>query len=620
MTSTRTSAGSARSSLCSKRGSQMFRYVGLAWEASQPLSSSRARQLGLALQERPGWTAALDRPGLQVLTSGTKPGINSAYSLQADQGVVLGRLFRRRDLGSPTATDVPLTNEEAERISQGGGTALVRDFWGRYVAFLQTASGSTRVLRDPSGTLPCFLIHHQGVAIVFSWLEDVLEMLAQSEPIRVNWDALAASILFGAVGGRETALEGITQLLPGEALDTGTGKSALLWDPVKIASSPSEFNEPHAADLLREAVRSCTRSWAACYDTILLRLSGGVDSSILLSCLAPAGTPSDVICVNYHSHGSDSDERVYARLAAARAGRDLVERERDPDFRIDRVLTIARTPGPIPYIGWMNARADAALAAAHSAGAIFTGAGGDALFFEFPRWWPAADYLSLRGLDVGFAAAVMDAARLGKVSVWSAVALAVSERLRPNLSARNLAGHTAFLSQGVLDYHVQRERFVHPSLLLGNALPTGKHAQTAALMHPLGYYDPFEQAAAPERVNPLFSQPLVELCLRLPTYVMTQGGRGRALARRAFAPDLPPQITNRRSKGGMEEHITAVLRNNLDVARAMLIDGELVRRGLLDRAKLVEVLSGKPTALAGPISQIHALIGIEAWLTRWPPR
>lgn len=67
----------------------------------------------------------------------------------------------------------------------------------------------------------------------------------------------------------------------------------------------------------------------------------------------------------------------------------------------------------------------------------------------------------------------------------------------------------------------------------------------------------------------------------------------------------------------MEEHIKEVLLSNLDFARGMLLDGELARRGMLDRAKVEELLSGRPTALAGPVSQIHALIGVEAWLARW---
>ena len=598
----------------------MFRYIALDWDDSQPASSALASYLGSAWQALPDWDAALFQPGLHVLTTGSKPGVNEASPLQEGRGVVLGKLFRRSDLDSPPGRYPPLEGQDTANIMEGVGRALVSDFWGRYVAFFKTKSGSTCVLRDPSGTLPCFRIRQDGVSIVFSWLEDALQMLGRLEhvqPRTVNWDAMTAQLLRGSLIGRETALEGVSQVLPGEALDLRHENSSLPWSAVEIARTPALHNAVEATQMLGRTVRSCTRAWAACYDTLLLRLSGGVDSSILLSCLAPGRTPADVICVNYHSPGSDSDEREYARLTAVRVGRDLLERERDTDFRIDRVLRIARMPDPVPYIGWMNAGTDARLASAYGASAMFTGAGGDPLFYEFPRWWPLADYLRKAGLNMGFFAAAMDAARLGKVSVWRAIALAIRERVSADLAARAPMGYAGLLSPGILHDGVHGPRFVHPALLDANDLPIGKYLQTVALMHPMGYYDPFEQDMAAELVNPLFSQPLVELCLRLPTYVLADGGRGRALARRAFASDLPPQIARRRSKGGMEEHIQAILNTNLEFVRSMLLDGELASRGLLDRGMVEELLSGRPTALVGHISQIHGLVAAEAWLTRW---
>lgn len=595
----------------------MLRYVGLAWDDTQPTTSIRARQLAAGLEKRPGWNTALVNSGLQLYTTGTRPGINGVYPLPGEQGVVLGRLFRRLDLRSPLAADVALTRTESEQIVQSNGRALVRDFWGRYIALFETADGSTCVLRDPSGTLPCFRIRHEGVTIVFSWLEDVLEMLSDIDAPRVNWDAVAAFILLGALGGRETALEGVSQVLAGEALDLRNDTSTLPWSAVDIARSPTGHSAAEAEALLRETVRSCNRSWAACYETILFRLSGGVDSSILLSCLAPGATPADVLCINYHSPGSNSDEREYARLAAGRVGRDLIERERNPDFRIECVSRVARMPVPVSYIGWMNARTDARLASAHSAAALFTGAGGDPVFFEFRRWWPAADYLQVKGWDRSFASAAMDAARLGRVSVWKAVALAAAEQVWPRVVARESSNPSGgFFGEALRSRKLQQERFVHPHLL-GACLPPGKHMQTASLMYPLGYYDPFEQARAPELVNPLLSQPLVELCLGLPTYLLTQGGHGRALARRAFASELPSRIATRRSKGGMEEHLKEVLNSNLDFARGVLMDGELVRRGLLDGGTIEDALSDKPTTLPGSLGHIHTFIGIELWLARW---
>jgi len=595
----------------------MFRYVGLVWDDTQPTTALMAHQLAQSLKNRPGWNAALHRGGVRVYATGIRPGANGVHPLAGDRGVVLGKLFRRRDLRSSPAGDVVLTVPEGDEIVQSTGRALVQKFWGRYVAFLSNEGGSACVLRDPSGTLPCFRVRHQGVVIVFSWLEDVLEMLPAIDAPRVNWEAVSAFLLLGALGGRETTLDGVSQVLAGELIDLRNDASTLLWRAVDIARSPTAPRADEARLLLRETVRACARSWAGCYETILLRLSGGVDSSILLSCLGPDAIPADVLCLNYHSPGSNSDEREYARLAAARAGRDLIERERNREFRIERVSSAARMPFPINYIGWMNAATDARLASAHSAAALFSGAGGDPLFFEFQRWWPAADYLRLKGLDRGFAAAALDAARLGRVSVWKAATLAVSELVWPRVVARESASPSGgFFGAALRQRDLQPERFAHPDLLRPN-LPVGKHMQTASLMHPLGHYDPFEQAAAPEWVNPLLSQPLVELCLGLPTYLLTQGGHGRALARKAFASELPVQIATRRSKGGMEEHLKKILEANLESARGVLLDGQLVRRGLLDRVAVDAVLSGTPTTLPGSLGHIHTFIGIELWLDRW---
>lgn len=595
----------------------MFRYIALAWNDSLPHSAAVAQRFSMAWQQNSDWEAALHRPGLHVFATGARTGINEAWPLQGGLGVILGKLFRRTDLDSSAAPSAVITAEDATSIVESCGRTLVDRFWGRYVAFLLNASGAVLAMRDPSGALPCFRIRHQGVSIIFSWLEDALRMFASLDRPTVNWDVLTAQILRGPLGGRETALTEVSQILPGEVLDLDEDGSVLLWNAVDIARTPASHETVEATQLLGHAVRSCTRGWASCYDSLLLRLSGGVDSSILLSCLAPDATPADVICVNYHSPGADSDERHYALMSAGRIGRDLLLRERDPGFRIERVLQIARMPNPVAYVGCMNTTIDARLASAHATAAMFTGAGGDALFYELPRWWPAADYLHDHGLDAGFPAAVLDAARLGKLSIWRTLAIALREHLHPDLSARLPRKPHPLLVNDWVSANANEHRFEHPALSEGAQLPIGKYMQTVGLIHPIGYYDPFEQESAPELVHPLFSQPLVELCLRLPTYVLARGGRGRALARSAFAADLPAQVANRRSKGGMEEHITAVLNANLDLVRGLLLEGELCRRGMLERSKVEELLSGRPTTLSCSPSQIHGLVAVEAWLARW---
>jgi asparagine synthase (glutamine-hydrolysing) len=601
----------------------VFRYIALAWDDRIAAHRAAAMRMSHALREYDGCQAVLLRSGLHVYTAGARQGVNGAYVLPCDRGVVLGRLFRRHELGQAVAGDVQLGTEDADQILRTDGRALIRDYWGRYVAFLPAPSGGTQMLRDPCGTLPCWRMHHAGVGIGFSWLEDVLQALPDIPLPSVDWDGLGACILLGHLGGRDTALKGIHQVPPGEStpLVPGIGTPELLWNAVDIARDGAHKELADAMSQLRRTTRACVQAWAACYDPILLRLSGGVDSAIVLSCLDRNGEEGRVTCLNYHSPGSDSDERSYARLAAGRAGRPLLERQRDPDFGLEQVLDVARMPMPGSYVGRMGtSRMDAEEAAALGAPAMFTGGGGDQLFFELRCTWPAADYLRTRGLDRGFPNAALDAARLGRVSVWQAIRQAAIDSLHPTDPCDGSGRHLMLARPQALAPTWQRARFVHPALHAAHRLPIGKLHQVHDLSCAFDYYDPYQRQAAPELVNPLLSQPLVELCLALPTFVLTRGGRGRALARQAFAGDIPAEIAGRRSKGGMDEHIAAVLQRNLPFARNLLLDGELLRRGLLDRGRLEATLSGRISPQAAHVGEVHNCIAIEAWLQRWSAR
>ena len=115
----------------------------------------------------------------------------------------------------------------------------------------------------------------------------------------------------------------------------------------------------------------------------------------------------------------------------------------------------------------------------------------------------------------------------------------------------------------------------------------------------------------------MYSQPVIELCLRIPTYVLTAGGWDRAIARAAFRNDLPRGILNRNTKGRVEDHINAILGRNAALLRDLLIDGLLVREGIVDRDKLTAVLSGRATSIPVTSSELLECLSAEAWLRQW---
>ena len=116
---------------------------------------------------------------------------------------------------------------------------------------------------------------------------------------------------------------------------------------------------------------------------------------------------------------------------------------------------------------------------------------------------------------------------------------------------------------------------------------------------------------------PLLSQPLVELCLRMPAYLLIRSGRDRAIARRAFASELPETTIKRTAKGRVDQYVRNIVDANLDFLREFLLDGLLVREGLLNRDNLELYLTKERSPADFQYSEIlHEHLCVEAWLRR----
>jgi asparagine synthase (glutamine-hydrolysing) len=118
-------------------------------------------------------------------------------------------------------------------------------------------------------------------------------------------------------------------------------------------------------------------------------------------------------------------------------------------------------------------------------------------------------------------------------------------------------------------------------------------------------------------VNPLTAQPIVEACLRIPTYVLLCGGVSRGLARKAFADVLPEPVAKRTVKGLPSAFFQQILRRNMAFVRERLIDGLLVKERILDREKLEAYLVADQPFLTVQPAQILCYLACEAWLSQW---
>ena len=597
----------------------MFSYVALVWNDEDP----EARAQALALPRRSaasGWQTVLQGRGLEVRCAGLRPGSCEVYRFAGGEGVVLGKLFVRGARGSRAAAADP--GGPGRALYLDGGRRLTRDCWGRYVAFLNDpGTRCIRVLRDPSAGLPCYTLRLGAVEVFFSRIEDVLPLCER--PFTIDWSYLAAGLALIREHSARTGLREVTQVIGGECVEIRARSVTrrYFWDPICIADSDVIEDPREAATALGECVADVVRAWAGCFRNVLLSLSGGLDSTIILACLAGAPGPR-IDCYHYYPLEADLDERSFARAAAEAAGVALIERPRQAGVRLEPLLSMHPAPEPTNYPYYLeHSREEAALAAECGAQAVFIGYGGDQLFYQERAQWAAGDFLCRRGLRPGWLRVLLDSARMDEMSMWRMLALALRARVsRRRWSIVQEAGRCRpLLSDAALAEARRAVECLHPLLRRARGTPSGKLWHAHQIVAPFDFYDPLAVAGDPERVAPLLSQPLMELCLRIPTYVLTAGGWDRAIARRAFYQVLPAAIRNRRHKGGMEAHLRLTVERNRRFLIELLREGCLVRQGLLDPVKLARALCGAAD-IETESGELLEYAGVEAWLRQWVNR
>jgi asparagine synthase (glutamine-hydrolysing) len=119
---------------------------------------------------------------------------------------------------------------------------------------------------------------------------------------------------------------------------------------------------------------------------------------------------------------------------------------------------------------------------------------------------------------------------------------------------------------------------------------------------------------APAALHPLLAQPLLELCLRIPSWLWVSGGRDRAVAREAFRGLVPDAILDRRGKGTLESMFMKGYMNERPRLERFLAQGELAQRGIIDGSAVSVYLrrDGEPRDFG--YVRILEIAAAEQWL------
>lgn len=526
---------------------------------------------------------------------------------ETDRGMVLGRVAAA--IGSSGRPLAAAEIDEPEEAAQH----LVRDCWGSYVAAFVSPSGQLTIWRAPLGDLPCYT-QRQGSDLLLASSPRLLAAFA-AKPLQICREAIARQLAFAYLQAQDTCLEGVEELAGGQCLVWSAAgiERRTIWSPWIAATRKPPITDPaDAASRLRNVARQCVAGSARALDSVLLKLSGGLDSSIVAACLADSGIPFRALTLV--TDDPAGDERRYARMVARHIGVELIEARRDP-ARIDPSLSPARDlPRPsIPLFRQESDRIAAEEAERSGSALVMDGGGGDNVFCALQSASPVADCLLRRAGWRHCAPTAASLAEMAQVSVPAVLHAAISRAVRPSRGYR-WPLQSDFLSQ---DARAFLARAPHPWLQAPPGALPGRAAHVALIAAAQSYVEGLDPIRDPPLAVPLLAQPLVELCLRIPSWLWFDGGLNRAVARRAFAGELPPAILRRRSKGTPDSFLAQIFELHRQRIRDELLGGALRSQGLIDLPALLALFaSGRPLA-DGELQRIMALYDAEIWCRAW---
>ncbi|HVW67409.1 MAG TPA: asparagine synthase-related protein [Steroidobacteraceae bacterium] len=615
----------------------MFGYIAAVWHPDSADPAHPALQT-LAHTD-PRWSLTLSARGLLLYTAPDRYSRDTSVLLSRRRGVILGTVFATTESEQSLTLPVhQLPEKIAEDILLSHGRALTTTHWGSYVAILtDPANATVTVFRGPMARLPCFYIQLNPIHLFFSRMQDLVSL--RMTRLAVNYAAIRAQATGGDYITAETGIESVSSVLPGEAVHIAASgvRRESYWSPRQFAKRTQDIPFTQAVQRIKSGTRTSIRAWASLHQRMLVSLSGGFDSSVVLSHLRRSPGQHEVVGVNFFD-GASADERHFARSMGVHTQTEVIERRWNPRVDFHRFLSCALTAAPpLSFVAFDFEPACLEIAQERQATAIFSGEIGDDIFGRTVGPELISDCIWRYGWGPKLLAATADYAQFKRLSVWEALAQGRRyHRFRAHEPYWSVArylmtfhkkaigglGTTRSLihEEALNDYQRNLDRFIHPWFQEMHAVPPGWFQLVRDLIvgSSTWWHSPFAGERDAMFVHPLFSQPLVEAYFQIPARLHIAGGHSGAVARQAFADHLSPEVLKRgRGKGTPDAWLVQAIQRNREFLREFLLDGVLVRERILDRGKVEATLSGRAGGAMTSVCDLIAQLYIEGWLRRW---
>jgi asparagine synthase (glutamine-hydrolysing) len=480
----------------------------------------------------------------------------------------------------------PLLRRERIAEQVHGAFALAR-FDGR----------SLTLARDGVGVRTLYWARHDGR--VFFASEPKAILAVPGFPRRLRPAALAQYLTFSFVPGEGTMLEGVHELLPGQALafdDDTAPRSTRFFrfeDDAPAVDAPSAHaDEAWVETFRRTLLQAIEERLPPAGEPVGVFLSGGIDSSVVTAALS-AVRPGQVRTFSIHFGAKYPHELDFARAVATQAGtvheevliepRNFLPRLRQIVWHLDDPIG---DPITVPNF-------ELASHVARSLTTVFNGEGGDPVFGG-PKNLPMLLSHFYGGLARGprfREQAYLASYRRGYEELERLLTPELRAQIDP---VRDL--------EAVLTPYLHTEQ---PPRFLDKLIALNIRVKGAHLILPK--VERMTGAAGLTAFSPFFDEPMVRLSPALPPHLKLAAGVEKVVMKRAFA-GLVPDVVIQRPKSGMRVPVHHWFQGEMRrYAKHLLEPKRLKRHGLWDPERVKRLL-------AYDTEEAHGRYGIRLWM------
>ena len=414
-----------------------------------------------------------------------------------------------------------------------------------------------------------------------------------------------------------TGLASIEKLPPGHVLVAESGDVRV--ERYARLDQLAPESEGDWLALVRERVEAAVRRRLISDVPLGVLLSGGIDSSIVVSLMAKASTHpvrTFTVCFDDDRY----DERAYARAVAERYATEHEE--------LTLVANVAETLPKLAEAIDEPLGDDAALplylvceAARGHVTVALTGDGGDESFAGYERYVAHELAGRLEGIP-GTSLAARALRSFGgerrsiatrAARLLEAAAARPGERYGGLMEVFPVEARTSLIDPAFVPRPAPTWQLLGPPPQPGIAGLQLLDVQTYLPGDLLLKADLASMASSLELRSPFLDWDVLELGISLPDSLKVKARRGKEALRRAFGADLPPEVSGR-GKAGFGVPITDWFRGELrDLTGDVLLDGRARARGQLRPRAVERLLSDHVAGRADHAHRLWCLLMLELW-------